>query len=160
MYVGFFAEYLNIVKALTVVLTDGSEFVIKNMGYNVVVKNYHSLRISGSPGVRVNPSCLGWFVMSFWTAFVFANLGVGKFKLKWTVIGVAAILLLNICRISLIVLANHHKWAVIRSLDHHQTFNIASYCCILILIGFYVKAQRRYENNYARTEAVHEFSSV
>ncbi|HEX8355877.1 MAG TPA: exosortase/archaeosortase family protein [Segetibacter sp.] len=144
-YSPFLDAHLNFIKGLTGFLVVPSKYVLQVLDYDVVQNNYHTLRIGHSRGISVNPSCLGWKVMSFWVAFVFANAGTWKHKLKWITAGLCAIIVLNITRIVLITLANHHKWKPITSLDHHDTFNVLSYGCIFISMFLYVRAQKKYE---------------
>ncbi len=145
MYSPFLDHHLNVVKGLTSFLTASSKLVLDALGYTVHQANYHTLRIGYSTGISVNPSCLGWSVTSFWIAFVFANFGSWKHKVKWMISGVASICILNITRIVLITLANHLHWQTITSLDHHQTFNVFSYGCIFILMYLYTKVQKKYD---------------
>ena len=151
-YSSFLEENFNIVTGFTKVLTHSAKLILQVAGYDVILRDYHSLRIGYSRGISVNPSCLGWAVMSFWTAFVFANDGTVKHKAKWASLGITVIVLLNIIRIALIALANHLKWSTITSLDHHMTFNIASYACIIILVAVYIRIQKKYERTYIATK--------
>lgn len=145
IYSPFLDNHFNIIRALTGFLTGAARFFLEALQYPVFQKDYHSLRIGHARGVNVNPSCLGWGVMSFWVAFVYANAGLWKHKFKWIIIGVASICVLNITRIALIALAVHLRWHTIISLDHHQTFNVFSYTCIFILMYWYTTAQKKYE---------------
>ncbi|MCW3079593.1 MAG: hypothetical protein JWR87_1023 [Segetibacter sp.] len=145
IYFPYFESHFNLVTSLTSFLTCSAKFLLEAAGFDIFQNNYQSLRIGYSKGVTVNPSCLGWAVMSFWVAFVFANKGALQYKLKWMTFGLVAVFLLNITRIALIAVANHLNWQPITSLDHHQTFNVASYVCIAILIGWYISVQKKYE---------------
>jgi exosortase/archaeosortase family protein len=115
------------------------------MHYHTWQRDYQTLRIESSRGVVINPSCLGWGVMSFWAAFVVANKGSWKHKLKWVTIGLASIILLNIFRIAVLAVANHLQWASVTSLDQHLTFNILSYCIIILMVVWFVSIQKKYE---------------
>jgi exosortase/archaeosortase family protein len=145
MYSEFLDHHLNLVKGLTGFLTACSKWVLEVLSYNVYQSNYHTLRIGYSGGISLNPSCLGWGVISFWIAFVFANAGARKHKLKWMLAGIASICILNISRIVLIVLSSHLGWKTITSLDHHQSFNVFSYFCIFIFMYWYIRVQKKYE---------------
>lgn len=148
VYSPFLDNHFNFIKGLAGFLTGVSRLLLNVFGYETFSWRYNSLRIGNSRGVVVNPSCLGWAVMSFWVAFVYANTGTVKHKLKWMLVGCITIICLNISRIVLIVLANHHNWDLITNLDHHQTFNIVSYFCVFILMYFYTRAQKRYEQMF------------
>jgi exosortase/archaeosortase family protein len=145
MYSPYFENHFNIVTSLTRLLTSSARLLLEGAGFNIIQRDYHSFKIGYSKGITVNPSCLGWAVMSFWVAFVSANKGVLSHKLKWILVGLTSVVLLNITRIALIAIANHSNWHTITSLDHHQTFNVASYVCIAILIGWYISVQKKYE---------------
>ena len=161
MYSPFLDKYLNLVKGLTGFLTGSTKVLLNLLGYNPLQKNYHSLQIEYSRGISVNPSCLGWGVMSFWVAFVFAHTNTWLFKAKWMIAGVAAIMLLNIVRIALIVLANYHNWSLIKSLEPHATFNVLSYGCIFLLILFYIRVQKKYDRLKSSSfKKEHQFITV
>jgi exosortase/archaeosortase family protein len=142
MYVRFLDEHVNLVQGFTLFLTGSAKILLQAFDLHVSQINYHVLRIEDSRGISVNPSCLGWGVMSFWIAFVFANEGTWRQKLKWMLLGVSSICLLNIARIALIAAANHFRWTVITSLDPHQVFNVLCYACIFILMYLYLKMQK------------------
>jgi len=144
-YSAFLDSHFNLIKGLTKFLTASSKAFLELLQYNVKQNDYHSLKIGFSRGVSVNPSCLGWAVMSFWIAFVYANKSNWKHKMGWMVLGIACIMLLNIFRIILILLANHLNWSFLASLDSHLIFNIISYGFIFLLIFWYLGAQKKHE---------------
>ena len=161
MYSSYLESHFNLIIGFTKFLTVTAKAILQMAGYEVFQKNYHTIRISNARGINVNPSCLGWAVMSFWVAFVFANTGSIKHKAQWMLIGVVSIVLLNITRIILITIANHLSWASITSLDHHQTFNVASYVCIIILILWYIRIQNKYERtHFAAKRTRHTLSTI
>ena len=147
LYSPFLDHHLNLVHRFSSFLTGCAKLILQALKFDVHQPNYHTLQIGYSSGIRVNPSCLGWGVMSFWVAFVYANPGSWQHKLKWMAGGIASICILNITRIALIAVATHRQWRPVTSLDHHQTFNIFSYGCIFILMYLYTKVQKRYERN-------------
>lgn len=161
VYSEFLDTQLNLIKGFSYFLTSSAKLILEEFHYAVMQNDYHTLRIEHSRGVIVNPSCLGWGVMSFWIAFVFANAGTWEHKLWWMLRGLTAIILLNITRIVLITLANHQDWQFITSLDHHQTFNILSYSCIFLLMVWYIRMQKKYEGVYfSRQRQQHALSPV
>lgn len=152
IYSSFLETHFNLVIGFTRFLIGSAKTLLEAVGYHLHQKNYHTLRIDNSRGISVNPSCLGWGVMSFWAAFVYANPGKAKHKLKWIATGVFSIVCLNVLRIAFITIANHLNWAPLTSLDNHQTFNLASYVCIIILILWYVRVQKNYERIHYEAE--------
>ncbi len=145
IYSDFLAHHANLIKGFSHLLTKIASVLLNTFGYETIMRDSNTLRIGSSRGVAVNPSCLGWGVISFWLAFVYANEGNVIHKTKWMLAGFLTITGINTIRIALIVLANHLNWGVITHLDHHQTFNIASYGCVFVLMFFYVKVQKKYE---------------
>lgn len=146
-YSSFIDNHFNIIKGFTGFLTKAAKVFLAALNYNAFQKDFHSLRIGSTGGVNVNPSCLGWGVMSFWFAFVYANNGSWKHKLKWIFGGLISICVLNIMRIALITLALHLRLKTFTSLNHHSTFNIISYCLVFVLIYRYLQHQKKYEES-------------
>lgn len=145
LYSAFLDDHFNIIKQLTVFLTGAAKWLLTSLNYTVYKPNYHTLLIGNFGGVSLNPDCLGWAVMSFWVAFVYANSGSFIHKFKWMLIGLISISLINIIRIALIAVATHLRWKTLTSLDHHQTFNVFSYGCIFIIMYWYIKIQKKQE---------------
>lgn len=161
IYSSFLAEHFNIINGFSHFLAKSAGLLLNVFGYDTFQRQFNTLRIGTSRGVIVNPSCLGWAVLSFWMSFIYANNGSFMHKTKWMLFGGGAIILINILRIALIALANHLKWEVITSLDHHQTFNIASYCFIFILMFSYLTFQKKYERiNIEPVKEINAFKTV
>ena len=144
------AENFNIIKGLSSFLTFSAKQVLELFSFNVHQMNFHTLRIDYSKGISVNPDCLGWGVMSFWVAFVFANPGRLQHKSIWMALGLTSVVLLNITRIVLIAISNHRHWKTISPLDHHQTFNILAYGFIFLLMYAYIRVQKKHEAIYLK----------
>ena len=160
LYSPFLAGHFNIIKGFTYFLTKSAKFLLEALHFNVTQADYHTLRIEHSGRINVNPSCLGWAVMSFWAAFIFANKGDRKHKLIWMFSGIIFICALNITRITLITLSRHLHWKTFASLDHHQTFNLLSYGCIFILMYLYARDQKRYEKIHYKPKSANTISSA
>jgi exosortase/archaeosortase family protein len=143
-YSSFAQHYVNPVKGLTSFITSGARVVLEMLNYETLQRNYSTLRIASSRGIVVSASCLGWGVMSFWAAFVVANKGDWQHKLKWLVIGISSILLLNILRISMVALGNHFSWDTIIN-DHHLIFTILSYSLVILMILWFITVQNKHE---------------
>jgi len=95
------------------------------------------IRINGGRGVIIAMSCVGYGVYSFWIAFVAANNGKFWKKIRWIIVGVFALWLINVIRITLFLLAINKGWPMPFSIDHHTWFNIFAYLLIFIMIGLY-----------------------
>jgi exosortase/archaeosortase family protein len=114
------------------------------MGYSSSFKNDYTLAMDGSGvGVRMVYSCIGYGVMSFWAAFVFANKGSWQKKTGWILGGLTALWIINILRVGLLLLATHKHWPIPFSWDHHTWFNIFAYALIFIMIYFYDRSNKK-----------------
>lgn len=101
----------------------------------------------GGSAVNLVYSCLGYGVTSFWLAFVFANTGSWKKKLAWMIGGAAVLYIINMVRISLVLLAASKGWKYPMGWDHHTWFNIAAYGGIFLMIWFYDKSGKERKIN-------------
>ncbi len=156
-YSPFLDQYANIPDWATYFISKSAKGILTLLGYEVFQRRPDNITIAGSKGVTILWACLGFGVMSCWVAFVTAHKAAATFKGKWVAIGLSLITLLNIVRIAMIALANHHHWTAFQALDPHQTFNIASYVLILGLMGWFVvryKQNNSVNTNYSQTSGV------
>ena len=133
-YSAFIDHHLNLVHAWRMGLIHASKGLLSLSGYETYYTGYRFRLVNGN-GVLVSYSCMGYGVISFWTAFVLASPGKLSFRLAWLLGGIILITILNITRISLLLLALNKGWPMPAGLDHHTLFNVAAY--ILIFIGIY-----------------------
>lgn len=87
--------------------------------------------------VKLVYACLGVGVMCFWLAFVLANTGGLVKKITWLFIGLISIWLINVLRISIVLLANNKHIKMPLGLDNHTFFNILAYGAVFILMFLY-----------------------
>ncbi len=102
-------------------------------------------------GISIVYSCLGFGVMSFWTAFALAAEGTKKSRLIWLFAGLVSLWLLNVLRITLVLIAANKGWRFPFGWDHHTWFNIIAYAFIFVLIYFHEKPVQRATSNGQRT---------
>ena len=88
-------------------------------------------------------ACLGYGVMSFWLAFVVANKGSIAKKIKWIFGGWLMIWIINIIRITLLMITINEKSTMPFDLDNHTFFNIGAYIAIFVLIYFYDRSLKK-----------------
>jgi exosortase/archaeosortase family protein len=138
-YIPFIDHYFGYYRWLRDSLLYGSKYLSKLLGYTVDIWPPNYLRVRSGKGVMLAYDCLGYGVISFWLAFVFANSSGIKTKLAWMLSGVAALWLINVIRITAFLIAHNHNWPMPLGWDHHTWFNIASYVLIFFLIWFYDK---------------------
>jgi exosortase/archaeosortase family protein len=142
-YSVFVAEYLDYVSWLRYSLLHGSKLLLLLLGYKSDIININTIRLAGGRGIRMVYSCVGYGVMSFWGAFIFANTGKWIKKIKWIIGGWFVIWCINITRISLLILSINKGWAMPFHLDHHTLFNIAAYTFIFVMIYLFDKSEKK-----------------
>ncbi len=152
-YSSFIDKYLDYVSILRYSLLHGSKFLVSLLGYKALIADIFSLRIEQGKEVHIGFDCLGYGVMSFWIAFVVANKGTFIKKLKWVLGGLFLIWLINVTRISMLLVAINNHW-VTPYFDHHTWFNIFAYLQIFILIFFYDRSAK------TRSRTINEKTSV
>jgi exosortase/archaeosortase family protein len=142
-YSSFVSNYLNYVAWLRFALLFCSKFLLGLFGYHTFIDDIYTLRLVGGYGVHLVYSCTGFGIMSFWAAFIFANKIRWQKKAKWIAAGCIFIFLINVMRISLLVVAVNEKWPNRFGLDNHSLFNIAVYTLIFIMIYQFDKSEQK-----------------
>jgi exosortase/archaeosortase family protein len=139
LYSVFLDEHLNFVSWLRYVLIESSAAILNILGYQTKTNVYQML-VVGHNVVHIGYDCLGFGVMSFFTAFVIAYPGVLKTKLYFWGIGLLVIQFLNLLRFVILSL----YWRPTKNVyisDHHTIFNIIVYMIIAISLYFYTRYQ-------------------
>lgn len=149
-YSPFVANYLDYIKGVRISLLKGSKLLMTLFGYDTYIVNNYNLRVLNGRGIRVEYQCLGFGVMSFWTAFVVASAGTIIKKIAWVLAGLVFLWLINITRLSLLLVATNKGWPMPLGLDHHSWFNIFAYLFIFSFIFLFNRQQQ--ENELATTE--------
>ncbi len=133
-YSPFLDHYFNYVAWLRSSLLYGAKILLSFCGFETWVRNIYNLQMLHGRGVHIGFDCLGYGVMSFWAAFIIANEGSVLKKVKWIVGGLLLIWVINVLRISLLLVAINKHWAMPLGLNHHTWFNIVAYSCIFAMI--------------------------
>lgn len=143
------ARYLDFIPAFRNSLLQSSKYFLQLFGYEAYQPDHIHLSLAGSRSVQLVYSCLGYGVMSFWLAFVFANNGSWKKKAAWMLGGSVVLYIINVVRISLTLLGNSKKWHWPFGWDNHTWFNIAAYGAIFLMIWLYDRGGRRTQKDRA-----------
>lgn len=151
-YSPFVASYLDFVTPFRELLLKLSKVLLSLFGYSSFLVDSFTLRLSDGSGVRMVYSCIGYGVLSFWAAFVFANKGTWKKKAVWIAGGCLALCAINVARVSLLLLATSKSWPIPLGWDHHTWFNILSYGLIFTMIWLYDRSGRRAAGERTRSE--------
>jgi exosortase/archaeosortase family protein len=142
-YSPFVEKYLNIAAWLRTSLLHGSTFLLSVFGIETIHINEYVIRAVGGTGVRIVYACLGFGVMSFWFAYVVANIASIQKKLIWVSGGLLFLWVLNVARISLVLVAGNKGWHFPFGWDHHTWFNIIAYLAIFAMIYFFEKSLKK-----------------
>ncbi len=127
--------------------------LLKGLGYEVSFTTFH-LKVYRHAGFHLVYSCLGYGLMSTFTAFVSAIPKSGKSKFIFLITGLFCIQLMNIGRLTLIAL----YWTpqlLFGLINHHHLFNFALYGLLILMtyvwIGFpSTKKQQQNDQNPAQ----------
>jgi len=141
-YNPFIAHNLNYIDWLRTSLLLAAKKFLLLLGYKTYIADKYDLYMNSTNGIRIVYSCIGYGVMSFWAAFVIANTSSWIRKLQWLIGGWLVLWIINVLRISLLLIAQHKKWEIPLGLDHHTWFNIAAYFLIFVLIYFYDRSSK------------------
>jgi exosortase/archaeosortase family protein len=100
------------------------------------------LNLPNGEGIYMAYSCYGLMVMDLWLAFIGADRFWYSGKLFWILAGLMGIFLINIFRITLLVISLSKDWGLFRIIDHHTFFNLLSYVLIFFLVSYYYKRKK------------------
>lgn len=151
-YSPFLDHYANFPAALSYFISKSAKSGLQLAGYDVYQKAPNNVTIRGSHGVTIIWACLGFGVMSFWLAFVWAHRAKLGYKIKWAAAGVCLITAINIIRIDSIALANYYRWKTYQFIEPHFAFTVVSYIAIFLLTVYFI---RNYRKSGIRAAKVH-----
>ncbi|MDP1845037.1 MAG: archaeosortase/exosortase family protein [Sediminibacterium sp.] len=135
-----FLKQIDYVSWYRQFLLQSAEQLLKWMGYNAYTRGAYYLYLNGKNGIQLIYECLGIGVLSFWVSFLVTDLvGNIKTKIKWILIGLFTITILNILRIAFLLLAAYKHWISVGVFDHHTLYNTIVYICIIGLLLYYRK---------------------
>ena len=143
LYVGFIDNYLNYINWLRSSLMHATAGVVSLFGYHAFLENAYVLRLTEGGAIKMVYSCIGYGVMSFWGAFIFANKLEFWKKMQWMAGGLLAIWIVNVARVALMVIAISHRWTSPFDLNNHTLFNIAAYSVIFTMIFLFDRSQKK-----------------
>ena len=143
-YVAFADKYLDYISGFRSLLLNSSKLLLQVIGYDVYLKDSYTIKMVNGNGVQIVYSCLGYGVISFWIAFVFANKTSFRKMLQWMLGGVLVICLLNVFRISLMLISVNKHWPSLFNLDNHTWFNIVIYGVLFFMIYLFDRSEKNY----------------
>jgi len=142
-YSSFVQKYLNVASWLRSSLMHASSMLVNFFGFDSKIEGDYVIRIKHGTGVRIVYGCLGYGVLSFWAAFIFANSVTIKKKILWIFGGCFLIWLINVLRISILLISVNRHWKSSFNIDHHTLFNIAAYILIFVMIYLFDRSEKK-----------------
>ncbi len=138
-YSPFVAKYLDIASWTRDLLLFSTKIVVRIFGYETYRESEYIFRISGGGGIKIVYSCLGFAVMSFWIAYTIASKAELNKKIIWLFSGLLILWIINVIRISLVLIGTTKNWRFPFGWDHHTWFNIIAYGAIFTMMYFFEK---------------------
>lgn len=139
IYSPFVEKYFNVAGWLRSSLILSTKWLVAIVGIETIRTDEYVLRIRDAGGIRMVYSCLGFGVMSFWIAYITATAAELNNKIKWLLFGLIIIWVINILRITMVLLSGYKDWKFPFGWDHHTWFNIIAYFAIFIMMYFFEK---------------------
>ena len=135
-YNAFLDTHFNYVRGLRHFLLWATRGILTSMGYTVITSDTELMAI-GHGVIDLGFDCLGFAIMSFFTAFVIAFPKKLKSKIIFGVSGIILFQALNIIRFVLLAIFIKSSKGII--LDHHTIFNIVIYIFIGVSLYIWIK---------------------
>lgn len=142
-YSPFIENYLDYVSGLKQSMIWAVGKLAALLGYETYQLPDYIIRIKQGAGVKIAMSCVGYGVYSFWAAYVMVNDGSFKRKAIWAVGGLLLLWLINVIRITAVLIAVQNGNAMPLGIDHHTWFNIIAYGFIFLMIWKYERRMKK-----------------
>jgi exosortase/archaeosortase family protein len=115
-----------------------SKYLLSSIGYETVLGN-RTIAIVGHRGVEIQGPCMGFDVFSVFIALIIAypSRTTNFQKALFIVAGVLAIHILNVLRVSALLLK--HTYSIKLPINHHDLFNIVIYIFVFASFYFWTK---------------------
>ena len=146
-YSPFMEKYFNVTAWLRSSLMYGTKLFLNIFGTETYRESEYVLRATGGKGIRLVYGCLGFGVMSFWTAYISATVANVSKKIGWFFGGLFLIWFINIIRLSMVLQAQISNWHFPFGWDHHTWFNITSYLVIFVMMYFFERSLKDVKRN-------------
>ena len=142
-YSSFAHHYLDYVSVLRWLLLHCSSLLLLVTGFPVFLKDIFTIKLVNGLGIHVGYDCIGYGVMSFWVAFIFANNTGRKKSIKWMIGGLLLIFVINVLRVAIMLVAINQHWVSPFGFDNHTWFNIVAYIAIFTMIYFFDRSEKK-----------------
>ncbi|HRE65252.1 MAG TPA: archaeosortase/exosortase family protein, partial [Ferruginibacter sp.] len=123
LYAPFVEKYVDYVSWIKQSLVWATRMVVSWFGYETYTKPDFIIRMVNGGGVKIAMDCVGYGVYSFWAAYIIANKGQWMQKIFWVLGGLFFLWLINVTRISFLLISIHKGKTFPFGWDHHTWFN-------------------------------------
>jgi len=129
----------NLAEGYRDFLLNASSAIIRLLGYDTHIDGKHLFILYGG-GINLGYSCYGFGVISALMALILAYPKEIRQKIRFVVIGLLGIIVLNIIRIiSLTIVYTEIPRDNLKNVDHHLIFNIVVYILVFGIFFWYVE---------------------
>lgn len=132
-------NHLNYIEYFRKSYISNAAWILTQMGYEVT-KSDTGLNVIEHAGFRIVYSCLGYGIISCFTAFAITFPKPVKYRYLFIGLGVCGIVALNTCRLILIAIYYKSGFSII-GLNHHDLYNILVYVTISVYAYLWLNAQ-------------------
>lgn len=131
LYVSMLDNYFNYIQWLRSLLLHTSSIILNIFGMDTYATKWNLVLANGD-SIKLVYKCLGIGIMSVWVAFVIAFPQQKLNKLKYALLGIFAILFINIIRIiALAIVFSNNDMTIYKHIDQqHFFYNVACYIII------------------------------
>lgn len=137
LYVPFLDQHFNYINWWRKFTINSAAMVLRWMDY-IVYTNDYQLKVIGRHGFTMVYTCLGYGIMSVFSAFVITFPGHIKARYVFLILGLILIQLLNTIR--LIILSLYwDKRKPLLAIDHHDLFNMVVYTLLILVVYIWLK---------------------
>jgi exosortase/archaeosortase family protein len=143
-HIPYLETQLNYIDSIRNFYISTASFILVNLGFRVSTSSM-SLSVADHSGFRLVYSCLGYGIISCFTAFTLAIPKPFKSRHLFLLVGVALIVLLNIFRLVFISIYYKAEFRLF-TLDHHTLYNSLTYG-VLLLFSFLWLKTLKYEQS-------------
>ena len=142
-YLPVLSNYLNYLQYFRETYISNADSILSLLGYEVNI-SATGLSVAGHSGFRLVYSCLGYGVLSCFTAFALTFPNSIKRRYLFIALGIIGIIALNTCRLILIAIYYKNGFSIF-GLDHHDIFNILIYIAISAYTYLWLNRSRHAE---------------
>ena len=142
-YNSFVREFLDFPSALRASLLYASQSVLSVFRYHSEISGSYFLKGENGQNIQLTHSSLGLGIMCFWAAFVLASYGSLSMKITWIMSGSFALWVINVARISLVLLTGNKPFEIPFGLSHNTVYSIFAYSLVFLIMLVFDRIQRK-----------------